>query len=380
MKPNRLFVDAHQFDHGFDGAASFIHGLYMALVRQRPSEFKIYLGCSNPDKVMASFSGDPHFEPVRYGGDHRFRRLAYELPKAIASVAPDFAHFQYFTPLIKTCPWIVTIHDVLFNDFPQYFPPGYALVRNFLFPLSARRADLLTTVSLYSKERIASWYGIDPGRINVVPNGVNPNRARTAELSVPSPGVNDLIALSAGYILCVSRFEPRKNQAVVLQAFVEGGFWSQGLSLVFVGARTLSGGKFDEVFKSTPAAAKRQIHFLEDLTFADLQHLYAHAVAAVYPSLAEGFGMPPLEAAVAGIPSLCARNTAMKDFTPLLPYFFESGDRAGLIHKLRDVIEHKDVHRQRAKRIADDVLELFTWDKAALQFGQFIDQYWGRSR
>lgn len=379
MKPTRLFVDAHQFDHGFEGAASFIQGLYMALVRRRPGAYKIYLGCANPDKVLASFDGDPHFEAVRYGTNNRVRRFAYEIPKSVARVRPDFAHFQYFTPLIKTCPWIVTTHDVLFNDFPQYFPPGYARVRNILFPLSARRADLLTTVSQYSKERIAAWYGIEPARINVVPNGVNINRADEVTMPPPSPEVAELVAAPAGYLLCVSRFEPRKNQAAVLHAFVDGGFWKQGMSLVFVGSRTLRGGDFDAAFAAVPSAAADRIRFLEGLSFVDVQRLYAHAVAAIYPSLAEGFGMPPLEAAVAGTPSLCARNTAMSDFTPLSPYFFEADDRAGLTHMLRDVVEHRDVHRKLAERIAVEVLARYSWDAAALGFGQLIDQHRGRA-
>lgn len=183
MTPIRLFVDAHLFDHGFEGAASFIHGLYMALVRQHPGFFEVHLGCANPEKVLANFEGDRHFKAVRYHSANKFVRLAYDIPRAIAQVKPQLAHFQYFTPLIKTCPWIVTIHDVLFNDFPQYFPPGYARLRNVLFPLSARRADILTTVSPYSQERIAAWYQIALARIHVVPNGVARSRTDRSALT-----------------------------------------------------------------------------------------------------------------------------------------------------------------------------------------------------
>lgn len=374
MTPTRIFVDAHQFDNGFEGAASFIQGLYLSLVRERPSEFKIYLGCAHPQKVAASFEGDPHFETVQYGAAHRFRRLTYEIPKAIARVRPDLAHFQYFTPLIKTCPWIVTIHDVLFNDFPQYFPPGYARLRNVLFPLSARRANLLTTVSPYSKERISAWYRIDPARINVVPNGVSRNRADDGDLPAPTSPVAELLKSAEGYLLCVSRFEPRKNQAAVLQAFIEGGFWRQGMHLVFVGSRTLKGGDFDATLAATSAVARDKVHFMEGLSFADVQRLYAHAVAAVYPSLAEGFGMPPLEAAVAGVPSLCARNTAMSDFSPLAPYFFDATDRDELTLKLRDVVENRAAHKKMAEGIAAEVAERYSWAVAAETFGRLVDQ------
>lgn len=375
MRRYKIFVDAHQFDGGFEGSASFIRGLYNSLVRLRPREFTVILGCANTKKVMAFFDNNPDFQFFGYGSTSRIRRLLYEIPKSLVQLQPDFAHFQYFTPVIKTCPWIVTIHDVLFNDFPSYFPPGYARPRNILFPLSARRANLLTTVSPYSKERISAWYGIDPKRIHVIRNGVDPNRSDRTDLPLADPRVSALRGVPAGYILCVSRFEPRKNQTAVLQAFVNGGFWQLGMSLVFVGNRTLEGGDFDAAFAAAPVGAKDRVVFLEGLSYADVQRLYAHAVAAVYPSFAEGFGMPPLEAAVAGTPSLCAQNTAMSDFTPLAPYFFDANNRAELTHKLRDVIDNRDFHRQQARRIATEVLERFAWDAAARDFGSLIDKH-----
>lgn len=371
MKPLRIFVDAHQFDHGFEGSASFIQGLYMALVRRRPSAYEIFLGCANPDRVMASFDGDPHFQPLRYGTGNRYRRLAWDIPVAVSKCRPEWAHFQYFTPLVKSCGWIVTLHDVLFNDFPQYFPPGYAKVRNVLFPLSARRADLLTTVSRYSRERISHWYGIDESRIAVVPNGVQ--AMDLAEATADAPQVAGLMALPRGYVLCVSRFEPRKNQGAVLAAYLEEGLWRQGIALVFVGNRTLSGGDFDQALAATPVEARGCIHFLEGLSFKDIQLLYANAAVAVYPSFAEGFGMPPLEAAAAGTPSLCSRTTAMTDFTCLGPNFFDPDDRSALGARLRFVIEQPDEARRAAAGIQAQVLKDYAWDRAAALFEQELD-------
>ena len=373
MRPTIIFVDAHQFDYGFDGAASFIQGLYLALVRQRPGEFRILLGCADPDKVLASFEGDQHFEAISYGTISRARRLLYQIPKTIASARPDLAHFQYFTPLVKTCPWVVTIHDVLFNDFPQYFPPGYATIRNVMFPISAHRADLLTTVSNYSKERISTWYRIPYSSIEVVPNGVRRNRAGDALLPLACAEVAALISLPDGYFLCVSRFEPRKNQATVLQAYVDSGLWRRNIELVFVGVRTLSSSDFDATLAQVPTGVRGKIRFLEGLSFIDLERLYANATAAIYPSLAEGFGMPPLEAAVAGTPSLCAYNTAMIDFTPLSPYLFDSKDKGKLNNLLQDIVNRPEYHHAQAASIAHEVAMRYSWDAAAQHFGQLID-------
>lgn len=371
MKPLKIFVDAHQFDHGFEGSASFIQGLYLALLRRRPGAYRIFLGCAHPDRVMANFEGNPDFEPVRYGTDNRYRRLAWDIPRAVSACGADWAHFQYFTPLIKTCPWVVTLHDVLFNDFPQYFPPGYAKIRNVLFPLSARRADILTTVSPYSRERIAHWYRIDPARITVVPNGVNAPDTRGRQ--AVSPTVADLIATPRRYILCVSRFEPRKNQVAVLEAFRRGEFWREGIRLVFVGNRTLAGGDFDRVFEALPAEVKGSVGFLEGLSFPDIQLLYANAAVAVYPSFAEGFGMPPLEAAAAATPSLCARTTAMRDFTFLETSFFEPSDVQALATLMRESLVRSVQAQAAVKSIQAEVLAQYSWDRAAELFEHELD-------
>lgn len=363
MKIRKIFVDAHQFDHGFDGAASFIQGLYLALVRRNPSEYKIYLGCANPERVMASFEDNAHFEPIKYRTENRYRRLAVDIPLAISKCGAHVAHFQYFTPLLKTCPWIVTIHDVLFNDFPQYFPSGYAKLRNLLFPISARRADLLTTVSDYSRERIAHWYGVKPQRIAVIPNGVSHFDISCQIAS--DQNVKNILSFKEGYFLCVSRFEPRKNQSTLLTAYIEGGFWLHGIQLVFVGGRTLSGGDFDNLVSTAPIEVRQRLHFLEGLSFTDIQLLYANAAIAIYPSFAEGFGMPPLEAAAAGTPSLCSGTTAMAGFDCLASNFFNPNDSNELQSLLTHVVENQSAARSNAASVQPGVLSQYSWDRAA---------------
>ena len=83
----------------------------------------------------------------------------------------DYAHFQYVIPPIKKCKYIVTIHDVLFLDFPQYFPFLYRLKNNLLFKYSAKKSDIVLTVSQYSKERIEMHFNIND--VKIIPNAVD---------------------------------------------------------------------------------------------------------------------------------------------------------------------------------------------------------------
>jgi len=363
MEKIKIFVDAHMFDHGFEGTASFIQGLYLELLVQYPEQYQIYLGCLHPEKVLPSFGNHPNIEVTKYKTKNRYLRLLFDIPRVIRALRPDLAHFQYFTPLIKSCPWHVTVHDVLFNDFPQYFPKNYAHIRNILFPLSTKRADLLSTVSKYSSARLVHWYGCKSGKITIIPNGTV--EQAVGDLKPNSSDVTQLLENINGYFLCVSRFEPRKNQANLLRAYLGGRYWERGIELVFVGAKTLAIPEFDEAWQEAPEVAKRYVRFLFGLSFSDIQLLNAHAKIAIYPSLAEGFGMPPLESAIHGTPTLCAGVTGMAEFDFLKPFFVDPTDPDSIKMGIDGILFDPQGVAVKMQVIQSAIRERYSWANSA---------------
>jgi len=308
--PIKLFVDCHAFDHDLrQGITTYLAGLYQQAI-QLDSGIDFWFAARHPEKLTALFGQGANVHYLSYRSDSKYWRLGFELPAILREGKFDYAHYQYISPAVKQCCEIVTLHDVLFRDFPEQFNLGYRLSKSLLFGRSARRADILLTVSDYSRRRIAHHFGIPESRIGITPNAVNSDLAAMPR-STSLPGET---AKLSRYILFVSRIEPRKNHLLLLRCYRELRLWEQGIGLVCVGAPALSCRELESEKQQLPAAAAGMVHWLTQVSLPELCALYAKATLFVFPSLSEGFGIPPLEAAMFGTQVLCSDRTAMADF------------------------------------------------------------------
>lgn len=301
----RLLVDAHVLDGKYQGTRTYIEGIYRNMVRHEDIEF--YFAAVDTDNLERTFGAASNIHYVKLKSRSKMERLAVEFPLIIRKHGIDCAHFQYISPLVKTCKEIVTIHDLLFLDYPEYFPWMYRVKNKFLFRRSARRADLLLTVSPFSRDEIVRHFCIPEGAIKITPNGVT-----LLASGMALPDVKNKFGLDR-FIMTVSRIEPRKNHQLLLQAWVELKLYEQGIKLVFVGAKDMANKAFSSYYGLLPQTVKDNVVMVA-ASYPELMALYKTADLFVFPSLAEGFGIPPLEAAAMGCPVLCSNQTAMADF------------------------------------------------------------------
>lgn len=301
----KLLIDAHVFDGKFQGTRTYLEGLYTHMTKHQDIEF--YFAAHEEQKLKDIFGLAANIRYVHLFSESRLIRLAKELPKIIKENKIDYAHFQYISPLFKTCKEIVTIHDLLFMDFPQYFPSAYKIKNKYLFKRSAKRADILLSVSEYSKDEIIRHFGISGERIHITYNSILPANEGKDDIDLKKQFGLDK------FILTVSRIEPRKNHLALLKAFVELNLKEKGYKLVMVGYKDLSYSQFFDYYDKIDKETKEAILFLQ-VPFYHLVSLYRNASLFVFPSYAEGFGIPPIEALAYGCPLLCSNATAMAEF------------------------------------------------------------------
>lgn len=308
----RIFVDAHVFDGEFQGTRTFIKGIYTILAQNQ--DIQLYLGARNIDNLKKDFPALDNIHFVRYRSTSSVRRLFYEIPVLIKKYNIHYAHFQYISPPRKTCKFIVTIHDLLFIDYPREFPFLYRWTRAFIFRRSALKADIVTTVSQYSKNSIQKHFGIASDKIHITPNGVSNiffepyNKPESVKFIYEKYGFDK-------FFLYVSRIEPRKNHVFLVRAFFELELYKQGFYLLLIGHKSIGVSELDEVINRLPEGVKKFISVIQEVGDGDLVEFYRAASVFIYPSKAEGFGIPPLEAAALMTPVICSNTTAMGYFS-----------------------------------------------------------------
>lgn len=372
-KTIKIFVDAHGFDTSYQGVQSFLRQLYNALLQYYP-QLDIYMGAYHADRIQQAFPLLPKRNILSYKTLRPAAwRFVSDIPRLLKQYPFQFAHFQYIAPRQQPgCRYIVTLHDVLFKDYPSAFPWLFRQSRNYLFGNSIKRAAIKTTVSTYAKERIAHHYAITPQQLHIIPNSIGPIPF-SFEKEIASAEVKKQYGLD-NFILYVSRIEPRKNHIALLQAWLELKLYKQGISLVFIGSNHNQASALFREVQQLPKEAALFFRYIEQVDDEALVLFLQAARLFVYPSLAEGFGIPPLEAAVAGTPVLCSHATAMQDFDFFGKGLFDPWDKTALTTQLLDMLAQPPDTTQ-LSAIATTIQQRYAPQQSAALFYDLLNQH-----
>lgn len=232
------------------------------------------------------------------------------LPLAMRRAKVELLHAPAYTaPFLAPAPIVLTIHDVSYARQPAWFPYRRDRLRRAFYRWSALSARVVITDSEFSASEIHAAYGIDPNRIVVIPLGVD------ATFRALSGGT---VALPSGvrkpFVLHVGDLHERRNLGLVVEAVISARRHVPALaalSLVLAGVDRGVGKSLQD--RAAAAGASEAIVVLGSIDEVTLRALYGHALALVYPSLYEGFGLPLLEAMASGVPVLASRAASIPE-------------------------------------------------------------------
>jgi hypothetical protein len=359
-----IFVDCHVFDDSFQGSRTYLKGIYTEFIKDKTKHF--FLASFSPESLKRTFGEHENVTYLKFQSKNKFYRLLIDIPKLIKNNNIHFAHFQYIVPLIKCCRFITTIHDVLFLDFPEYFPLSYRIKNKLLFYWSAKKSDIVLTVSEYSKKQIKKHFHIE--HVYITSNAIdsiyyeNFDRVKVKELVKSKYNIDN-------YWIFVSRREPRKNHFLLLRTFVEFEFYKD-FHLVLIGEKAINDKKFNKYYNQLGNKIKERIKIFDKLDLEQLLLLLRGANLSVYPSIAEGFGIPPLEYLAQGIPTICSNIAAMADFDFMQNNLFNPVDINDIKDKALLALKEQNTSTKR-----ELIRQKFCWRYSAEIFKKIIDNY-----
>jgi glycosyltransferase involved in cell wall biosynthesis len=242
-------------------------------------------------------------------------------------------------------PSVVTLHDVQHLDLPGMFPRSERLFRLLAWHPSVLGAARVIVISEYVRERAIAKLGVAEGRIRVVPLALDHERLR--------PGT----APREGFIYYPARRWPHKNHAGLFEAFAQIRRERPELRLVLTG-----GGDFSDV----PDGVEARGH----VGFDEVVSLMQRASALVFPSLYEGFGLPPLEAMACGCPVASSNAAALPETVGDAALLFDPRDPAAIATAVLDVLAAPDEWVRRGLERASS----FSWDQTARRTDAVYDE------
>ena len=302
---------------------------------------------------------------------HPFLYIIYfeiSVRRALHKIKPDvFVSTDAYLSLHSKTPQIAVFHDINFEHFPQDFPRLALWHYKRYFPRFARKAAKIITVSEFSKQDIIENYKVEPDKIHVVYNGANEGFKPLQDEEKQQ--IRNQYTDGYQYFMFVGSLHPRKNLARLFPAYdIFKEKTKSDVKLVIVGEKRWWTDSIQKAFEAM--RHKDDVVFIGHLQMADLQRVTAAALASVYVSYFEGFGIPIVEAYKCDVPVITSNVTSMPevagDAALLIDPFDIESIADAMVKMLDENVRNSLIEKGRIRR--ND----FSWDKTAEQWYSVI--------
>ena len=306
-------------------------------------------------------------------GQHRWRLGALTCQLLRASLvegrlpAGDVYHAtEHLLPWMAR-PSVMTVHDLIFERYPQHHTRANRAFLRVAMPLFVRRADAIIAVSQHTRRDLLEVYATPPQKVYVVEEGIDERFRPAGEADIRR--VKERYSIRRPYLLMVGTLEPRKNHALAFRALAQLKAEGWPHCLVAVGG---GGWLFDAVQHQVESLQlSDDVIFAGHVADADLPALYSGADCFLMPSLYEGFGIPVLEAMACGAPVVCSKVSSLPEVAGEAARFIEPLTAEGLADAVRQVLSHpkmadkmlsdgmRQAGRYRWQRAADETVQVY---------------------
>jgi glycosyltransferase involved in cell wall biosynthesis len=314
--------------------------------------------------------------PTLYRNDFKnnLRRLLWHqigLPLSILKQKQRLFYSPIFEGmLVPICPQIITIHDILPIRFPDVYP-RIKYYFQFILPQLIRASDAIITTSNYTKQEILDHYNCHKTPIHVVYQGY-----REDIFNLKSDDLKDSISSpKTPFILCVGETRPYKNLRRLIEAFSRAN--CPNLELRIVGNLN----KCDRPLLDYPKqlGCHERVKFLGFVPDDALADLYRQAIAFAFPSLYEGFGIPPLEAMACGCPVLASNQTAIPEVCGEAAFYVNPYDIDDIAQGIVQLVNNPQL-RQQLRQRGQHQVQSFRAHPMGDRILNILDQYLPQNR
>lgn len=304
-----------------------------------------------------------NFKTVKCGSLNTHLWEQISLPRYLKSIgSPLLISFTGCGPLNYNNQ-IITIHDVSHERYPQWFSKNYYRFYHFMMPRIGKKAHAILTVSEFSKKEIIDTLGIDSKKIHVVHSNVpfhnKPSREEILNYK-PNPDREK-------YIIAVSTMDPRKNFIRLVEAFEKINDKSVKLYIIGMSFKAFNTPDLEKLISEN-------VHLPGYIPDEDLQKMYQDALLSIYPSLYEGFGLPPLESMTYGCPAINSDIPALREVSEDASIYVDPYSIDDITEKINLLLEDESLRNDLRIRGLEQIKK-YSWEKSAKQVYDLAEKF-----
>ena len=353
----RLVINASEIGRRRGGNESYMLGLISGL-ELCASSHEVHLLTNTWDHNVPV---PLPFEQTNLGTYKPLRFWATQQQRYVRHLQADWYVSNFFLPPDLPCKGAVIVHDMSFCAHPEYFPKHIALYMQFLTRWSARKADVIIAISEFTKNEIMHYWDVDPAKIVVIHNGIGDDFHQALDDVDANADLGALAnyGVEPPFILTVGNIHPRKNLALLLDAYIE--LKQEGAHLprlVWGGVKRWS---VNELVKRAEKAGVILTGYIDQI---DLPAFYRQAKVFVYPSLYEGFGLPPVEAMACGAPVVTSNNSSIPEVVGDAALLIDPTSKQDMMKALKRILQD-DILREQLRSSGIKLAARYTWNDTA---------------